>query len=168
MLIKESNEENRYRVNWSEHDYQGKGTFTWPDGCHYEGEFYRGHLQGHGIFTWPDGSSYKGEWQNDLPNGRGVFTWPDGSQYDGEWEAGKAKADENRMDASPVRRLRKCIGVAHAFVSRVSGSIALQNAGVQPLSVHLRVQPGASAGLPCEHDTRSAMGPRRKQSEGAS
>ena len=50
MLIKGATEENRYRLNWAENDYQGKGTLTWPDGSRYEGDFYNGQFQGDGTF----------------------------------------------------------------------------------------------------------------------
>ncbi len=93
MLIKGTTTENIYQIRWAQPNYQGKGTYSWPNGSRYDGEFLDGKLQGHGIFFWPDGSSYKGEWHEDLPHGKGTFTWPDGRHVEIEWEHGKAKQE---------------------------------------------------------------------------
>ena len=44
----------------------GQGTFTWPDGKKYVGEFKNDKMDGQGTLTWPDGSIEKGLWKNDL------------------------------------------------------------------------------------------------------
>jgi len=36
------------------------GTYTWPDGRKYEGEFKDGLKDGFGKLTWPTGKEYKG------------------------------------------------------------------------------------------------------------
>lgn len=46
-------------------------------------------MHGTGTFWWPDGRIYIGDYINDKKHGRGVFTWPDGRKYDGEWFDGK-------------------------------------------------------------------------------
>ena len=49
----------------------GKGTYTWPDGRKYEGEYYCNKKHGFGVFTWKDGSRYEGPWLNGKKHGRG-------------------------------------------------------------------------------------------------
>lgn len=87
MLIKGTTTENRYLIKWTQPDYQGKGTYIWPNGSRYQGEFSNGRIEGTGAFYWPDGSSFRGEWHEDLPQGKGIFTWPDGKQYEIESDA---------------------------------------------------------------------------------
>ena len=42
----------------------GGGTFTFPDGSIYEGEFKNGYQHGEGILTLTDGTSVKGLWKD--------------------------------------------------------------------------------------------------------
>ena len=42
----------------------GNGTFYWPDGRKYVGDYYEDKKRGYGEFTWPDGRCYRGEWLN--------------------------------------------------------------------------------------------------------
>lgn len=46
-------------------------------------------MEGFGTFTWPDGRKYEGEYIDDKKDGKGIFYWPDGRKYDGEWKNGK-------------------------------------------------------------------------------
>jgi len=64
--------------------YNGTGTYTWPDGQRYVGEFRDGKLHGTGTYTWPDGTKYVGEYR-DNKRSRGTLTWPDGRRYEGEF-----------------------------------------------------------------------------------
>ena len=50
---------------------QGKGTYTWPDGASYKGDFYKGLRHGEGQYTFRDGSVYTGEWQRGKYHGTG-------------------------------------------------------------------------------------------------
>jgi hypothetical protein len=43
----------------------GEGTYYWPDGQKYEGEFVADKKNGLGLFSWPNGKKYKGEWSDD-------------------------------------------------------------------------------------------------------
>lgn len=36
----------------------GKGTFKWPDGRIYVGEYYKDKKHGSGRVDWPDGKAY--------------------------------------------------------------------------------------------------------------
>ena len=46
-------------------------------------------MNGEGTFTWPDGRKYEGEYLNDKKHGLGKFTHADGSKYNGNWKDGK-------------------------------------------------------------------------------
>ena len=63
----------------------GTGTYTWPSGSQYIGEYKDGLRNGKGAYNWSDGHSYVGEFQNDMKNGQGVYTWPDGTVFEGVW-----------------------------------------------------------------------------------
>ena len=54
------------------------GTFTWPSGASYKGQFHDGQRNGEGVQTWPDGSSYEGNFLNDLRHGFGIHHWTSG------------------------------------------------------------------------------------------
>ena len=68
----------------------GQGTFSWPDGAKYVGEWKDGKRNGQGTYTYPSGNKYVGEWKDDKRNGQGTFTYPDGAKYVGEWKNDKA------------------------------------------------------------------------------
>jgi hypothetical protein len=42
-----------------------------------------------GTFYWPDGRKYIGEWKNGKQDGRGTFLAQNGQQREGEWSQGK-------------------------------------------------------------------------------
>ena len=67
----------------------GQGTYTWPEGDQYIGEFKDGKKHGQGTYTWPSGQQYIGEWKDDKKNGQGGWTSADGDQYLGEWKDDK-------------------------------------------------------------------------------
>ena len=62
----------------------GGGTWTFPDGSRYEGE-YRDNKMNGGTQTWADGDRYEGEWRDSKPHGYGTHTTAAGSRYEGEW-----------------------------------------------------------------------------------
>lgn len=52
---------------------------------------FKGNKQnGQGTFTYPSGNVYAGEWQDDLKNGQGTITFLDGEKYVGNWNDGQA------------------------------------------------------------------------------
>jgi hypothetical protein len=59
------------------------GTYTYPDGRKYVGEWRNGSRNGHGTMTWPDGAKYVGDWRDDDLNGQGTYTFRDGRKYVG-------------------------------------------------------------------------------------
>ena len=38
-----------------------------------------------GTYTYPDGARYEGDWESDLHHGKGTYTHSDGSQLEGHW-----------------------------------------------------------------------------------
>lgn len=66
--------------------FSGKGTFRWPDGMVYEGQFKDGKRSGLGIQTWPNGMKYDGHWKDDRRNGFGTLSWADGTFFTGHYK----------------------------------------------------------------------------------
>ena len=63
----------------------GHGTYTYPDGEKYEGEFKDGKRNGHGTYNYPNGEEYVGDWKNGKYHGHGTYTYPDGENYEREF-----------------------------------------------------------------------------------
>ena len=54
------------------------------------GEYKDGKIwNGHGTYTYPNGDKYEGEFKDGEKNGQGTFTFSDGSKYVGEFKDGK-------------------------------------------------------------------------------
>lgn len=87
-----------------------KGTYTWPDGSTYVGEWKYGKYDGYGVYTSPEGTysgghknnlfhgygteitsggNYEGEFFNGHYHGKGTFKYSDGRKYVGEWKNSK-------------------------------------------------------------------------------
>ena len=66
----------------------GRGTYTWPDGRRYVGEYRANKAHGQGTYTSPTLGRYEGEFREDKRHGRGTQTSPDGKQYTGEFRDG--------------------------------------------------------------------------------
>jgi LysM repeat protein len=64
----------------------GIGTYLFPKGEKYVGEFKNGTYNGKGTFSWPNGQTYTGGWKNGAQNGFGTFTYSNGKTETGEWE----------------------------------------------------------------------------------
>src|SRR6516225_8483883 len=75
----------KYVGEYRDNKRNGKGTYTWPDGK-YVGEYRDGKENGRGTLTLPDGRKYVGEFRDSLENGKGTYTWPDGRKYVGNVE----------------------------------------------------------------------------------
>jgi len=67
-----------------------RGTFKWPDGATYQGDFVQGQREGHGRYTFSDGGYYVGSWVDGRYDGFGECHWEDGRTYKGEWKTGMA------------------------------------------------------------------------------
>ena len=42
-------------------------------------------MQGFGTYHYPDGSIYEGEWKDDKHHGKGILSFANGTRYEGEW-----------------------------------------------------------------------------------
>ena len=61
----------------------GIGTFTFPDGTIYVGNFIDGKKSGRGKIDYADGCVYDGEFLEDAPHGTGIYTTAEG-RYEGQ------------------------------------------------------------------------------------
>lgn len=69
--------------------FEGKGTFCWPNGIIYEGDFIHSKITGHGTFKWPNGSFYEGQVYDGEREGQGTFfNAVDNYTYMGNWKKG--------------------------------------------------------------------------------
>ena len=63
------------------------GTYTWPSGEKYVGEWKKGYRNGQGNTTWSNGEKYVGEFRDNKITGQGIYTYADGSPpQEGIWE----------------------------------------------------------------------------------
>jgi hypothetical protein len=69
----------------------GYGTFTWPDGRRYEGEYQNDKKHGFGVYIWPNGRSYQGNWENGKQHGVGTIIYNTGEKKHGIWINGKQR-----------------------------------------------------------------------------
>ena len=68
----------------------GKGTFKWPNGDRYEGDWVNGQRTGQGKYFYNDGGGiYTGEWKNNNRHGEGTMIWNDGVKEVAIWEMDK-------------------------------------------------------------------------------
>jgi hypothetical protein len=66
----------------------GQGTFHYPDGSVYEGQWKGDEREGKGKYRYPSGSVYEGDWKENKIHGSGRFSYANGDYYDGEWSNG--------------------------------------------------------------------------------
>ena len=81
----------RYVGFYKANKKHGSGTFYYPDGSIYEGEWFEDKKQGQGKYTYVNKDTYEGQWSNDLRDGEGTYTYAEtGTVYVGRWERGHA------------------------------------------------------------------------------
>ena len=78
-----------YVGEWKAGQAEGRGTFKWASGSVYDGEFRAGARHGRGMLRFVDGEVYAGEGNAGTIEGRGTFCHGNGDIYDGEFRAGK-------------------------------------------------------------------------------
>jgi hypothetical protein len=47
-------------------------------------------MHGKGTYLFPNGNRYDGDWVADLKEGYGTLTYVNGEKYEGQWKADKA------------------------------------------------------------------------------
>ncbi len=67
----------------------GFGTFIWPSGARYDGDFKKGIRHGAGSYMFADGALYVGEYLQGVRHGKGTFVWASKKKYVGEWRHGR-------------------------------------------------------------------------------
>lgn len=67
----------------------GRGTFVYPSGAKYTGQFQNGEIHGRGTCYYANGSVYSGDWVHRYPEGKGTKTFKDGSKRTGDWKKGR-------------------------------------------------------------------------------
>ena len=67
----------------------GQGTYIYPNGEKYVGDWKNGKYHGQGTFTYRDGSKYVGGWKNEKQDGQGTYTFPSGEKYVAEFKDGE-------------------------------------------------------------------------------
>ena len=67
----------------------GNGTYTWPSGMQYIGQWKGGAMNGRGTQIWPNGDEYVGQYKGNIMFGRGTYTWPSGDKYTGQFKGPK-------------------------------------------------------------------------------
>jgi uncharacterized tellurite resistance protein B-like protein len=65
------------------------GTYTYPNGDKYFGDFIRGSFNGKGKITFSNGDQHVGKYKDGKRSGFGIYTWPSGQKYVGEYKDGK-------------------------------------------------------------------------------
>lgn len=80
----------RYEGNYVDGMRSGFGTFTFPNGDIYEGEFSNNRMEGTGTYTYKHSQDiYSGSWVADKKHGQGTYEYAaDKSLLIGTWEKG--------------------------------------------------------------------------------
>ncbi len=60
-----------------------RGSYTYPDGAVYTGEWYEFYRDGKGIMEWSNGAKYQGQWKRNKKSGKGKFNHHAGDVYEG-------------------------------------------------------------------------------------
>jgi hypothetical protein len=74
---------------WEFYERNGRGKLKYPDGRVYEGEFKSGLRHGKGVLAWPSGRRYEGNFVRGQRTGKGTLTYPDGRVYMGDFVDGE-------------------------------------------------------------------------------
>jgi len=82
----------------------GQGTFAYPDGSKYDGQFAGSKPNGMGTWYFPNGDRYVGSFRDNFPDGKGTFYGADGSVLEGMWRDGEYAGKEQ-----PAERRTGCI-----------------------------------------------------------
>ncbi|AJF97414.1 Morn repeat protein [Pandoravirus inopinatum] len=75
----------RYDGDFVDKQIHGLGSCTYADGSRYDGQWVRGTKHGHGVMTYANGHKYEGVWAHNQRDGHGIYTWPDGGVYEGHY-----------------------------------------------------------------------------------
>lgn len=80
---------NVFDGQWRRGKIRGRGEKIYLSGCKCEGEWALNRLHGDGTCSWSDGCVYEGGWEKGKKHGKGKLSLPNGSFFDGMWEDDK-------------------------------------------------------------------------------
>lgn len=112
-------------INEETNRFEGQGTFTYPSGTRYVGEFKNGVFHGEGTLYFPGQGSYHAIWEDGKEQGEGRYVFADGLEYDqtegdgqqwpyctkhdrrywSEYDKGVAPAGREQVAADPSKAL---------------------------------------------------------------
>lgn len=69
----------------------GQGTYIYPEGDQYKGDFKNGVRSGYGTLDYKNGDVYVGPFKDDKKYGYGKYSYKNGEWYEGEFRYGKIK-----------------------------------------------------------------------------
>lgn len=67
----------------------GTGTYVYPSGAKYNGQFKNGKIHGQGMLIFSNGNRYVGQWKNQYRHGKGKMTFYNGDVYKGNFYQSK-------------------------------------------------------------------------------
>lgn len=119
----------RYTGDFVKGQPHGSGTCHFTNGDVYKGEWFRNVRQGEGSFWKLDGSVYEGGFRHNRPHGRGTLTFPDGAVFVSEWASGESVGEglmtspEGKQLSGTWRDGKFVSGTGDQPVSRPDGDI---------------------------------------------
>ena len=69
--------------------YGGKGTYVYPSGAKYVGQFRNGLIHGQGVLFFSNGNKYIGDWKDHYREGYGRLLFKSGDEYEGNFRKSK-------------------------------------------------------------------------------
>lgn len=69
--------------------WDGKGTYVYPSGAKYIGQFKNGKIHGKGVLYFSNGDKYQGDWVDHYRTGRGTLLKAKGGEYTGDFKKNK-------------------------------------------------------------------------------
>ncbi len=128
--------------------FEGKGTFEFPGGETYSGDWVAGAMNGDGVLHTPLNGEYVGEFHGGQREGEGTYTWPDGDIYKGKWINDMMQGDGEYTfhDGKIARGVFQKNGLSDGTIDEELeiGTCSLRYEQGDPVSLHL-----SSNGLEC-------------------
>ncbi len=69
--------------------WDGKGSYLYPSGAKYVGNFRNGKIHGKGTLYFSNGNKYKGDWIANYRDGKGKLEYHNGDTYEGDFKSSK-------------------------------------------------------------------------------
>jgi hypothetical protein len=104
----------------------GLGTYWWPTGASYKGEWSDGSMHGVGTFESPDGTRYQGGWARDLKQGLGKKWFPNGDTYEATSAAAVCFGQLLHVSGCIVFAICKCRRCSYHATTTVMASFGVK------------------------------------------